>query len=656
MSRRGLLGARRGLLGPRRGRFAVLAAFAALALLTVPAGAAAQPAPPTPVPTVTSPPTPGALYTDGQSDRWLLGGTWLYRSDPGDAGVADGFWRGVASTAGWTPVTVPNAYNAGDLSGASMAGGVGWYRRDFTLPASAFARFVPAADRRWIVRFESVNYTATVWLNGHRLGTHQGAYLPFEYLLSHVRPGVNHLIVRVDDRRTGADFPPGPGGGWWNYGGILREVYLRAVQRADIAEAVIRPVLPCPRCAATIDEQARVANPTGRAETVTLTGVYGGRRLSFGSDTIPAGGAWLATAAVKLPHPHLWAPGSPYLYRATLRLTDAAHHLLQTYTDLSGVRSITVVGGRLELNGRALDLRGVNIHQQTLITGAALTPAQEAQEIGWAQELGAGIIRAHYPLAPEQLEQADRDGILVWSEIPVYQVANTYLGQPGWRRRALALLADNIAANQNHPSVLVWSIGNELPTPVTGAEAGYIRAAAAEVSKLDPTRPAAMAISSWPGVKCQSAYAPLGVIGDNEYFGWFDAGGGTDDDRDALGPYLDFLRACYPKQGIMISEFGFEGSRAGPVDERGTYAFQINSMEYHLGVFAQKPWLSGAMWFAMQDFAARPGYSGGDPVPHPPFVEKGVVDLNGNLKPGFAPMSQIFHATQQIAPAPGAGS
>src|SRR5205085_11894364 len=124
--------------------------------------------------------------------------------------------RDVASTVGWSSTTVPNAYNAGDLSAASMNGYVGWYRRDFTLPAGAFARYVPSAARRWIVRFESVNYRATVWLNGRLVGGHNGAYLPFEMNLNGPRHGLNRLIVRVDDRRTAGALPPGPGGGWWH--------------------------------------------------------------------------------------------------------------------------------------------------------------------------------------------------------------------------------------------------------------------------------------------------------------------------------------------------------------------------------------------------------------------------------------------------------
>jgi beta-glucuronidase len=214
-----------------------------------------------------------------------------------------------------------------------------------------------------------------------------------------------------------------------------------------------------------------------------------------------------------------------------------------------------------------------------------------------------------------------------------------------------SVLSQNILANQNHPSVMLWSIGNELATPPDDAEASYIAGAAALAHRLDPTRPVGMAISAWPGVPCQSAYAPLDVVGFNDYFGWFDAGGGSTDDRDALGPFLDSLRACYPTKALMVTEFGFDGNRNGPVEERGTYAFQSNTIDYHLGVFASKPWLSGAMYFTLQEYEAFPGYSGGNPYPNPPLNQKGLVDLAGNLKPAFSDVAAIFGATVQIAPA-----
>jgi beta-glucuronidase len=273
--------------------------------------------------------------------------------------------------------------------------------------------------------------------------------------------------------------------------------------------------------------------------------------------------------------------------------------------------------------------------------------------MGWIRGLGANLIRAHHPLNPETQEMADRYGIMIWNEIPFYQVGKQYLSNPGVLAHAKAIMRDDIYTNQNHPSTLLWSIANELATPATPAEARYISMMSAYVRKLDPTLPVGMAIASWPGVPCQTAYAPLDVIGLNEYFGWFDENGGATDDRDELGPYLDGFRACYPNQAIMITEFGFDSNVDGPVEVRGTYEFQANSTAYHLAVMASKTWLSGAIFFLLQDFVSRPGWSGMNPnTPDPPWVQKGAVDRYGNLKPVYAVLSQIYHATQQIAPAP----
>lgn len=599
-----------------------------------------------------SAPTPGALYRDGQSGRFLLGGAWLFRADPGAWGVAAGWWKDVGATEGWSVTSVPNAYNAGDLSTQSMIGSVGWYRRDFTLPSRAFAPYVSAGDRHWIIRFESVNDRATVWLNGRLIGSHAGAYLPFEFDL-HPRPGVNRLIVRVDDRHGPGDLPPGPTGGWWNYGGLLREVYLRAAQRADIQNLQLRARLLCPTCAATIQAQAWIRNLTGSRQRVSLRGVFGSLLLKFGQVTLAPHATWIARATAVLVHPQLWAPGHPSLYRATVILRDSSGRALGSYITYSGVRSIQVTAdGRLRLNGRLLNLRGAFIHEQNALTGAALSPEQLAALVGWERQLGSNLIRSHYPLNPEILELADRYGLLVWDEIPAFQVGDQYLGSAAWRSGAYRMLRQNILSDQDHPSVMLWSIGNELPTPATANETGYIAGAAALAHGLDPTRPVAMAISSWPGVPCQPAYAPLDVIGYNDYFGWYDAGGGTTDDRDALGPYLDTLRACYPKQALFVTEFGFEANRHGPVEERGTYEFQADAAAYHLRVFASRPWLSGAIYFALQDFATEPGWTGGNPLPDPPWHHKGLIDQNGVLKPAFAVVSQIYHSTVQIAPHP----
>ena len=153
----------------------------------------------------------------------------------------------------------------------------------------------------------------------------------------------------------------------------------------------------------------------------------------------------MAHASVLIRSPHLWAPDRPYLYRATLTLTDAHGRTLQNYFTDSGIRKIPVVpAASLELNGRLLNLRGVAVHELNISTGAALNPTQLAALVGWAHELGADIIRAHYPLNPQIEQLADQDGILLWSEVPVYQSANQFYTQKAWLNRAHAFLRENI--------------------------------------------------------------------------------------------------------------------------------------------------------------------------------------------------------------------
>jgi beta-glucuronidase len=162
-------------------------------------------------------PAPGAVYKAGPSGRYLLGGTWLFRLDNA-LGERQRF-QDSRSSSGWTAVAVPNAWNAGQQSAAGYAPTVGWYRKDFVLPSSS-PRYT------WIVRFESINNRVTIWLNGHRIAVHTGAFLAFEVVLPETdldRASVNRLVLRVSDAHRQTDLPPvsrlGPKGivgGWWN--------------------------------------------------------------------------------------------------------------------------------------------------------------------------------------------------------------------------------------------------------------------------------------------------------------------------------------------------------------------------------------------------------------------------------------------------------
>jgi beta-glucuronidase len=596
-------------------------------------------------------PSNKTLYHDGPSGRFLMDGEWLFRLDDADQGVKQRFMR-QAGTTGWKPVTVPNVWNLGDPSNASMAGSIGWYRKDFELPNADSAL-------AWVIRFESVNYRTRVWLNGKPVGENRGAYIPFEFRLNNVkRRGTNRLVVRVDSRRFPTDFPPSglnvdgvPTGGWWNYGGIQREVYLRRVDTVDWKSVHVRPELACATCTARVVTSIDVRNVTGSSKRVTVSGRFGSQRLDLGTRGIPGGGIARFQKTITVRNPRLWSPASPNLYDVSLNATVGGKRVAG-YVLRSGIRSIKVVNGHLVLNGQNLNFRGVGLHEASKEEGFAIDNGVRARLVTEAKALGATVLRTHYPMHPYIHELADRLGLLIWSEVPVYAVKTQYLKRPLVRQLAAKELAKNIEANQNHPSVMLWSIGNELSARPGPVQMAYIRAAAKEAKELDPTRPVGLAVAGYPSVGCQaSAYAPLDVIGFNEYFGWYPGPQGQIFDRTKLPGYLDSLRSCYTGKAIVVSEFGAEANRDGPVEEKGTYAFQQDFVNYHLGVYATKPWLSGAIYWALNEFWVRPGWEGGNPRPQSPLFQKGLLNYGTwTRKPAWADVNRWYTQTQQLTP------
>jgi beta-glucuronidase len=232
--------------------------------------------------------------------------------------------------------------------------------------------------------------------------------------------------------------------------------------------------------------------------------------------------------------------------------------------------------------------------------------------------------------------------MMLWSEIPVYSVKTAYLRRRTVRVLAAKELRKNIEANRNHPSVVVWSIGNELSSKPGPTQAYYIRRAVTLAKALDDTRPVGIAISGYPSSGCQPAYGPLDIIGINEDFGWYPGPSGQIFDRTTLPAYLDQMRACYPDEALMITEFGAEANRDGPVEEKGTWAFQQDFVNYHLGVYQSKPWLSGALYWALNEFRVRPGWEGGNPRPQAPIHQKGLVTYDRTRKPAFADVQRWY--------------
>ena len=274
---------------------------------------------------------PERCTATARTGRYLLSGTWLYRSDMSDVGLTDGLVaRSVAGSRRVVCGDCPQRVQRRQLhQQPACTGGSAGTAGTSRCPASAFRHAMcRRASRCWIVRFESVNYRATVWLNGHELGSHTGAYLPFEFDLPNrfLHPGgVNRLIVRVDDRRSPTDMPPGPGGLWFNFGGLQREVYLRAVQVADLAAgpgaAGAAPARPAPPGC-----RSRWWYATSRPSRQTVQAprhLREGRASASAKPRSPRTERGPPEPPFASPNPSLWQPGHPYLYTARLTLLDA---------------------------------------------------------------------------------------------------------------------------------------------------------------------------------------------------------------------------------------------------------------------------------------------------------------------------------------------
>jgi beta-glucuronidase len=283
--------------------------------------------------------------------------------------------------------------------------------------------------------------------------------------------------------------------------------------------------------------------------------------------------------------------------------------------------------------------------------GAALNDSIDRRMIAEAKGLGATAIRSQYPLDEHLEELADENGLLLWSEIPLDKIPPRILALSSVRERAVERLRENILANSSHPSIVVWSIANELWPKPDAAQGAYIARAVAAAHALDPTRPVGLAVAAYPSVGCQARYyAPLDVVGLNDYFGWYPGPVGDLRDRNGLSGYLDAMRACYRRKALVVTEFGAEANRPGRIGEHGTYAFQQDFVRFHLSVFATKPWLAGAIYWALQEFRVRPGWNGGNPRPTPPIHAKGLISFSGALKPAYYDVRDIYRATTQLGP------
>jgi beta-glucuronidase len=613
------------------------------------------------------------LIREGQVNRQLLGGTWYFRQDDALVGEAER-WFEQDDLTGWSEISVPHNWNATDTIFNRPS--IGWYRKEFTLPRSP-----KKARHFWKVRFEGGNYRTKVWLNGEELTLFTG-YFPFEVLLKNLREGRNTLVAEVSSLRSNTDLTHwrpalfnGYGtGGWWNFGGLLREVYVRRVDTVDVEHVTVLPRLKRVGGRARVEVSTTLRNFTNKDRDVSLIITISGERFRIEPETVPALARRDISETFIIKHPRLWAPRAPELYdlsvTAEIERTERHKHRviherreLGTYRVSFGVRKIeTRPGGVIRLNGRPINLKGASIHEDDLQEGGALSQTTRTLLLNRLKNLGATITRSHYPLHPAFIEALDRAGIMYWVDAPVYQVPTSSWVRPGVRKLALRAATLTVRNNVNHPSILTWSLANE-PSEA-GPNLGtygpslvrYIRDASHAVREIDDTRLVGLDRQSRVGEPyTTAAHQYLDVLGVNEYFGWYRSVAENLPDQPStttadLSGYLDALHAANPDLPLVITEFGAEATAYGPVEQKGTYEFQRKFVMDHLAIHASKPFVNGSIHWALRDFRVHQTWQGGSPegYANPPWHNKSLIEENNHRKPVFNDVARLYRRTKPL--------
>jgi beta-glucuronidase len=542
----------------------------------------------------------------------------------------------------WHGTTVPSVFDTTAVP-RLYPGEVRRYRLTFTGP-----RTPPGFG--WRIAFEEVRRAASVYLNGRHLGTNRDPYTPFAYNASGLQPGkTNELLVVVDNRKD-----PRLPEGWWNWGGIVRPVSLVPVGSAFLdglgTLSRVRCAGPASSCDASLlldgvltRRGPRRIYPTVNVRLRAPDGRVIRRKFKLPRQRAPRR---RYTLAVKVPAPKLWSPDAPNLYSARIELRDHGA-LQQVVTRRVGLRSVQVKGGLLYLNNRRLQLRGASIHEDMPGHGAALTVADMNEIVHDLKDLGANVTRAHYLLSDRLLSKLDRAGIMVWNEAPIWQ-RDRLLSDRSQRKRALLTVRRTVTAGRNHPAVITHSVGNELALTPDNAPAtrGYLIAAARYARNIDPTLPVSLDIVGRPGLDPQFTYDNFDMLGINQYFGWY----GAPDSFNDLEPYLNQMRADYPDQALVMTEFGAEARAEladAPPEKRGGYAFQAAYAGQTLDLVDRLPFLSGAIYWTLREFEIFPGWSGGAGRRPPQFEpntrhQKGLLTYEGQKKPAWSVVHDHF--------------
>lgn len=497
-----------------------------------------------------------------------------------------------------------------------------WYERDFS--------YQPKQHTRAFLHIGAANYHSWFWVNGQKVCEHEGGFTSFNCeITSAVHAGGNFVVAAVDNTRQ-KDGVPGMQTDWWNYGGLTREVSLIEVpetfiERYDLhlsrtEDSVIEgwvdfgfilDALPITKSSVQVDYVQEVQIPELGIKAYGRSDRYGHVGFHF-----------------KAPGLHRWSPENPKLYEVKITVGQ------DSITDLIGFRTIETRGTEILLNGKPIFLRGVAIHAEAPYRGGRAYSDKDAETLlGWAKELGCNFVRlAHYPHDETMLRAADRMGLLVWSENPVYWALE--FDNPKVLAEAEQQLDEEIGTSRNHAAIILWSMANETPNNETRTK--FITTLASRARELDSSRLITAALLVRAEGHTKIVDDPLGkvldVIGFNEYIGWYEGRAETADVTDWRIEY---------KKPLIVSEFG-GGAKAGlhgSENERWTEEYQTNIYSHQLGMLNRIPQLRGMSPWILMDFRSPNRVLAGI---QDEYNRKGLISNQGQKKMAFFILQKAY--------------
>ncbi len=513
-------------------------------------------------------------------------------------------------------MTVPGDWNTQDDRLFFYEGTV-WFQRYFD--------YQPQGDRRAMLYFGAVNYDCHVYVNGKKAGHHVGGFTPFNFDVTDLlHEGRNVVIVKVDNKRS-ASAVPTQIFDWWNYGGITRDVLLVDVSPTyieDYSLSLKRKVESRKRREISFSLQLN-RKEAGREVTLSIPELK--IKQKFVTDANGSINSQLSTLNSKL---SLWSPANPKLYRVELEMDG------ETIGDEIGFRTIETRGKQILLNGEPIFLKGISMHEEKPNGGGRANSADDARTLlTWAKELGCNYVRlAHYPHNEYMVREAERMGILVWSEIPCYWTID-------WKNEATyenaqQQLTDMIRRDKNRANVIIWSIANE--TPHSTERDLFLGRLARYARTQDSTRLISMAMevtgaSNYVNRLQDNMHELVDVVSFNQYVGWY---------RDVNDAPKMRWEIPYDKP-VIISEFGGGAKYGlhGAKNQRWTEEFQENLYRENLAMINKIQGLAGTTPWILKDFRSpRRVLTGIQDY----YNRKGVVSDRGERKKAWYVLKEWY--------------